>query len=676
MALSAAEKQKRYRERRDTDPEKRGIARQKRKEQYELDKELGKRKLVSAMTAREKRHQRRYWRVKQKLSREKKKIDAAAVNMILLETPGQPQNLEHDGVQIQQQNPENKQVQGQSFNPERNAESVPGSSRQLKQALKKKHRESVKKHRERKLLLQKLQAAERRVDMYRKRWKRLEEAKSSDDPDTPRTKTSRLLRSLSRKTVRRTLNFHHALLAQLRKNSEQRNKKRTYDEIITGSIIKKYKMTGYMKKEIGINFRHERVDQHKKGSLSTRVREQVRHFYERDDNSRITTGKKRTVTRKKIKMQKRLLTDSIKNLHVKFVAETDCQISLSTFWRLKPFWVKVPTQRERETCICRTCDNIQMKASALAKANVIDNSDMARIVENIFCSTDNQTCMYGLCQTCKVNIVQTKRHDEDEEIIWHEWKTVKENRTIKKDKQTNIKGVTITKKVTKCGTIKNLKETFQSDIKRYKKHLFNIRNQLKYYRQTKHNLKENECFIHIDFSENYVGKYAKETTNIHYGASRPQITLHTGYYQIGNNSSVPFTTVSDSMQHGPAAIWAFMKPVQQEIRTKYPDVDYIHFYIDGPSTQYRQKNNFFLLCTEIYILGFKGASWNFHEAGHGKGIPGGIGGTIKRMADRRVMYGADIMNSKDLIYELRNSGTKIELFFMLKKNPFISLKTS
>ena len=79
---------------------------------------------------------------------------------------------------------------------------------------------------------------------------------------------------------------------------------------------------------------------------------------------------------------------------------------------------------------------------------------------------------------------------------------------------------------------------------------------------------------------------------MHYGASKPQITLHTGYYQVGTRGNhVTFTAVSDSLQHGPAAIWAFMTPILEEIKTKHSNVNYIHFYSDGPSTQYGQKNN-------------------------------------------------------------------------------------
>ena len=91
-------------------------------------------------------------------------------------------------------------------------------------------------------------------------------------------------------------------------------------------------------------------------------------------------------------------------------------------------------------------------------------------------------------------------------------------------------------------------------------------------------------------------------------------------------------------------------------------MDYILFYSDGPSTQYEQKINFYPLCTKIFTLGCNNASWNCHEEGHGKGIPHGIGASLKRAADRRVLYGADITNAKDLLLELHKNESKVYLF--------------
>ena len=87
----------------------------------------------------------------------------------------------------------------------------------------------------------------------------------------------------------------------------------------------------------------------------------MKDFYVRDDVSRITAGKKETVTKSKVKEQKRFLLDSMKNLHSKFKAEHNLvHISYSWFSRLRPFYVVIAGVSDRETCLCKTCDNAEL----------------------------------------------------------------------------------------------------------------------------------------------------------------------------------------------------------------------------------------------------------------------------------------------------------------------------
>jgi len=154
----------------------------------------------------------------------------------------------------------------------------------------------------------------------------------------------------------------------------------------------------------------------------------------------------------------------------------------------------------------------------------------------------------------------------------------------------------------------------------------------------------------------------KEVQARHFGASKKQMTLHTGcYYIAGKQKPFTFCGVSDSMQHDPSAVWAYLNPVLDEIKWNHPSVSKLIFFSDGPVTQYRQKNNFYLFTKQIVKKGFAEANWNFFEAGHGKGIPDGIGGTLKRTADRRVLEGADILSADDFIKNVQKH-TKVSLY--------------
>lgn len=48
------------------------------------------------------------------------------------------------------------------------------------------------------------------------------------------------------------------------------------------------------------------------------------------------------------------------------------------------------------------------------------------------------------------------------------------------------------------------------------------------------NISEGEVLVRVDFSENYACKYFTEAQSVHFGASRQQVSIHTGvlYYAM------------------------------------------------------------------------------------------------------------------------------------------------
>lgn len=54
-------------------------------------------------------------------------------------------------------------------------------------------------------------------------------------------------------------------------------------------------------------------------------------------------------------------------------------------------------------------------------------------------------------------------------------------------------------------------------------------------------------------------------------------------------------------------------------------------------------------------------TWNFTEAGHGKGAADGVGATVKRVADAAVAKGKDIDNIKDFMTIVAQSAKNIKL---------------
>lgn len=77
----------------------------------------------------------------------------------------------------------------------------------------------------------------------------------------------------------------------------------------------------------------------------------IENFFNRDDISRATAGKKETVTKCQVKKQKRYLLDTILNAHKKYKQEGGT-CSFQTFAKYRPFNVLHPNVKNRDTCLC------------------------------------------------------------------------------------------------------------------------------------------------------------------------------------------------------------------------------------------------------------------------------------------------------------------------------------
>ncbi|CAG2186302.1 unnamed protein product [Mytilus edulis] len=599
------------------------------------------------MTKRELRSKRKYWK---NYKRDLRKRQTNMKN--ILTPPGSPltndeQAVQEEGVPVALQ------------------ENVPGPSRQNIASKRKRKREKAKVYRTNKLLIRKLEESNRRVQMYRMRLKREKNKMNlieNKKLETPRSRTKRLFKHASRnfKSVRKTLDFHHVLINEMQNSCEKnRSMKKSILEILRGKLFRKYKLTKFAHSQIQVTNQSKRKRKSKQ-TISANLRGTVKAFFERDDNSRITTDKKKTKTVNKIKKQIRFLNDTLSNLFVKFKAENNDKIGFITFWTLKPYWIRKATEKERETCLCKCCENVGLIADCLKKAKIVETANLESLVKETVCSMDNLDCMYGNCLDCKQSTVKLTVEDKNDEVTWSQWQTKKIKKTFKGGDE---KELSVTVKEKESASIEKATEKLHELLRpSYSRHLFNIKNQYKHYKTLKETLSQTECLIHVDFSENYSCKMSKEIQSMHFGASLPQISLHTGYYVTKDMDTIrSFCGVSDSLRHDPQSIWAYMLPILNEIKDLYPFVEYLHFYSDGPTSQYRQKINFYLLSTMPFELGFTGACWNFHEAGHGKGIPDGIGGSIKRSADRQVSFGADILTADAFIKSIE-TGTKIKLY--------------
>jgi len=214
--------------------------------------------------------------------------------------------------------------------------------------------------------------------------------------------------------------------------------------------------------------------------------EEHKELFNRDDVSRITTARKQTITRNKVKMQKRFLVDTMRNLHRKFLSENNVRISYPSFCRLRPFSVVHPSLSE----------NLSFLAEKLYQLKLIETSDLERLTKTVSCDTTRKDCMYGECENCKDKTVPlSSMYDSVKQVSYTQWGTEEK---AKMDDQEGPK-VKISVKQIVEGTQEQLAEQFHTHLSKFKKHSFNIRQQYAYYRELRKSMATDECLIHIDF---------------------------------------------------------------------------------------------------------------------------------------------------------------------------------
>ena len=523
---------------------------------------------------------------------------------------------------------------------------------------------------------------QRLTEKYKKRYQRASKSVQGFGQklkqDTPRTKTRKLLRNLTVPLkVKKTLVFHHALTSDLKatyREAKSEKERQQFSKIVTGKIIKHYRMQRWAQASLGFSrkrwdkYSGSRLDGHKfcferkrKATAAGEVLKTcVVDFICRDDNSRMTPGKRQTLKMHRVKMQKWLLNESMLNIHRKFLAEhQNIKISYSLFCSLRPFWVVHPSLDDRETCQCKTHENLAFMTNKLYQLKILKTSNVEELADGVCCSSKSKLCAYGDCKECKLTVPEFNRFEQSEEVQYTQFRTVVEPLPNSSGQTVNI-----TKKTVETTTKQDLLERFQNSLHKFRRHLFNIRHQFSVCRELRQNLTSSECIIHIDFSENFTGKFGSEIQSVHFGWSHKQVTLHTGVLYVGDiDQPITFCTLSPSRRHDPAAIWKYLEPLFEYLKVSHPDIEVIHFFSDGPTTQYRQKLNFFFFSTKLFELGYQSSSWNFWEASHGKGAPDSIGGAIKRKADCLISHGNDITDAATLYQALINE-TSIKLFFV------------
>ena len=171
------------------------------------------------------------------------------------------------------------------------------------------------------------------------------------------------------------------------KESSKETNSYVITNIITGKITRKYRMASSLEKLTGINRKFvQKIKGSQNKEMKTNIKrehdelkEGIIRFLERDDNCCTLPGKADTVGKGNEKLQKKVLTDYMKNLHIKFLSENpNVHISMATFYCACPRHLVLANFVSRLSCLCQRHQNMALKLKSLNIINTINPDQFVR----------------------------------------------------------------------------------------------------------------------------------------------------------------------------------------------------------------------------------------------------------------------------------------------------------
>lgn len=244
--------------------------------------------------------------------------------------------------------------------------------------------------------------------------KELQRAKKSKEL-SPRSKIKKFVRGKKISSeVRKKLVFGEVLQSEVKQSLGARSSKvkQAAYKIFSGSMIKHYKLqkqsglSSYLLRRYGRNkcnkpLQYERAPKsHKVSSMK-----KVQDFFMSDEASIECADRKAFKIKfvsgsKKIKKRKRYLKGSLRDLYVSYSEKESKPISYSKFCEFKPFNVVKKDLKERDTCLCTLCENMELLLTALNEAGVLEVNSNLSLIRSLCCAPRKDECYLRVCDKC------------------------------------------------------------------------------------------------------------------------------------------------------------------------------------------------------------------------------------------------------------------------------------
>ena len=161
----------------------------------------------------------------------------------------------------------------------------------------------------------------------------------------------------------------------------------------------------------------------------------------------------------------------------------------------------------------------------------------------------------------------------------------------------------------------------------------------------KASLADNDLMVQVDFAESYKNDQQDPIQSAYFGNQCFTIFMACCYFNIDDkikNSNV--IVVTERSDHDRVALMSCLEKVGGKIESKHGKCyENLYLWSDGMGAQFRSRFVFKLLAGTV--LPSKSLMSFYNERHHGKSLMDGSGGTVKKVAFRKVKSGQVFINS-------------------------------
>ncbi|KYN27429.1 hypothetical protein ALC57_03185 [Trachymyrmex cornetzi] len=402
--------------------------------------------------------------------------------------------------------------------------------------------------------------------------------------------------------------------------------------------------------------------------LSEDTVQEIKDFYQSDENSRIMAGMKDTVTAvidgQKVKKQKRLLLFNLNDLYINFKeGKNDDIVGFSTFAKLRPVNCIPGKSGTHSVCVCTIHQNCKLMLDAINISRLTHQlqtpiNDYKDCLKVVMCNNPSVKCHFNECSECPdeqnlVDILDKLLSDKlITSVLFSTWKT-------------NDRATLCTQKLPADEFLTEL----CSKLKQLNPHNFIAKEQTNYMTKRKDTLRDDEIIVELDFAENYAFIVQEAAQAFHF--NNDQCTIHTIVYYYRSGAEVKHQSVvalSDCLSHDTTAVYVIQKILLQRVQEKH-NVKKVIYFTDGAKQHFKNRYQMANLLCHEQDFGIK-AEWHFHATAHGKGACDGVGAAFKREATRASLQAPAsraILTSKSLFDWAQNRFDNIDVFFYSKE---------